>query len=99
MKKSELIEALENMVSMVELGYLKGAIRQTKLIIAEAKYKDRKEGRDKMPTKEEEAIKNFFTEVEWDAIEEAMGDYQDHGEEEANIMYSIRAKMYELFKP
>jgi len=37
MKESELIEALENMVSMVELGYLKGAIRQTKLIIARAK--------------------------------------------------------------
>ena len=41
-------------------------------------------------------MKNFFTEEEWDAIYEAMADYQDHGEKETELSYSIQAKITEL---
>ena len=43
-------------------------------------------------------VRAFFTEDEWDAIYYAMADYQDHGEEEAEMSHQIQAKMYELFK-
>ena len=45
-----------------------------------------------------EAIRDFFNDSEWLAIERALGDYQDCGEEEAKIADSIEAKIYKLFK-
>lgn len=39
----------------------------------------------------------FFTEDEWDAIYNAMADYQDHGEEETELAYSIQSKITLLF--
>ena len=51
-------------------------------------------------TKEQqEGIKSFFTDVEWDAIDSALADYQDYGEEAAELMNSISNKMYDLFAP
>ena len=45
-----------------------------------------------------EAIRNFFNDTEWEAIERAMADFQDYGDEEAKIADSIEAKIYKLFK-
>ena len=42
-------------------------------------------------------IKEIFTEDEWDAIYNAMADYQDHGENETELAYSVQAKITELF--
>lgn len=42
-------------------------------------------------------LKEFFTEDEWNAIYYAMADYQDHGEEEYDLSYSIQSKLIELF--
>ena len=42
-------------------------------------------------------LKEFFTEDEWNAIYNAMADYQDHGEEECDLSYSIQSKLTELF--
>jgi len=44
-------------------------------------------------------IKSFFTDVEWDAIDSALSDYQDYGEEATELMVSISNKMYDLFAP
>jgi hypothetical protein len=40
----------------------------------------------------------MFTEDEWDAIYNAMADYQDHGEDEAEIAHVIQHKITTLFK-
>jgi hypothetical protein len=40
----------------------------------------------------------MFTEDEWDAIYNAMADYQDHGEEEAEIVFEIQQKITTLFE-
>ena len=50
-------------------------------------------------TSNTQAIKEFFTDAEWDAIDSALADYQDYGEREAELMNSIGNKMYELFSP
>ena len=42
-------------------------------------------------------VRDFFTEEEWDAIYYAMADYQDHGESETELSYSIQQKMTALF--
>ena len=42
-------------------------------------------------------IRKFFTEDEWDAIYNAMADYQDHGESETELSYSVQEKITELF--
>ena len=39
----------------------------------------------------------MFTEDEWDAIYNAMADYQDHGEEETELAYSVQSKITALF--
>jgi len=44
-----------------------------------------------------EAIRNFFTDSEWLAIEEAMGDYQDYGERAEKLADSIRDKIGLLY--
>ena len=45
-----------------------------------------------------ETIKSFFTEDEWNAIDSALADYQDYGDNEAELMSSIGDKMYQMFK-
>lgn len=42
-------------------------------------------------------VKEIFTEDEWNAIYDAMADYQDHGENETELAYTIQAKITELF--
>ena len=42
-------------------------------------------------------IQKFFTEDEWDAIYCAMADYQDYGESETELAYSVQEKITELF--
>ena len=42
-------------------------------------------------------IRDFFTEDEWDAIYNAMADYQDHGESETELAYEIQTKITALF--
>ena len=44
------------------------------------------------------AIRNYFTEEEWDAIDQAMGDFSDYGGEEADLADSIRDKIGMLFR-
>ena len=40
----------------------------------------------------------MFTEDEWDAIYNAMADYQDHGEEEADLAREIQHKITMMFQ-
>ena len=44
------------------------------------------------------AIRDYFTDDEWDAIDQAMGDFQDYGEEEAEHADNIRYKIGMLFR-
>ena len=44
-----------------------------------------------------EEIRSFFTSEEWDAINSAMADFADYGEEEAETSDSIQSKIYQLF--
>jgi len=44
------------------------------------------------------SIKEVFTEAEWDAIYEAMADYQDHGEQETDLAHSVQSKISSLFQ-
>ena len=44
-----------------------------------------------------EAIRDFFSDSEWLAIEEAMGDYQDYGERAEKLADSIRDKIGSLY--
>ena len=39
----------------------------------------------------------LFTEDEWNAIYNAMADYQDHGEDECELSYSVQNKITALF--
>ena len=41
--------------------------------------------------------KQLFTDSEWDAISSALNDYQDYGDEEANIADSIQLKITAIF--
>ena len=43
-------------------------------------------------------IQDFFTEAEWSAIESAMNDYADYGNEESNLADSISSKLFTLFQ-
>ena len=44
-----------------------------------------------------QTIKGFFTDDEWDAIDSALADYQDYGEDAATKCDSIGEKMSYLF--
>ena len=44
-----------------------------------------------------EMLQIMFTEDEWNAIYDAMADYQDHGEDETELAYSIQEKITALF--
>ena len=46
-----------------------------------------------------QTVKDFFSDREWDAIDSALADYQDYGDEEAKLMNSIGQKMQMLFAP
>ncbi len=46
---------------------------------------------------QKELIKSFFTDSEWDAIDSALGDYQDYGDTESELARSIHWKLGELF--
>ena len=50
-------------------------------------------------TSNHQIVKDFFSDREWDAIDSALADYQDYGEEETKLMNSIGDKMYKLFNP
>tara|TARA_R100000008_G_scaffold31641_1_gene17659 strand:+ start:786 stop:992 length:207 start_codon:yes stop_codon:yes gene_type:complete len=43
-------------------------------------------------------IREFFTDIEWDAIESAMAEYQDHGEEATDLMHSVTDKIYDVMR-
>ena len=62
-------------------------------------YNDRKTFVDTFTLEQKEVIKSFFTDSEWKAIDSALADYQDYGEEETNLMNSVGDKMYHLFNP
>jgi len=47
--------------------------------------------------KELQLVRNFFTNDQWDAIEYALGDYQDYGDNEAELASQIDDKMNKLF--
>tara|TARA_B100000945_G_C20178659_1_gene501208 strand:+ start:315 stop:491 length:177 start_codon:yes stop_codon:yes gene_type:complete len=46
---------------------------------------------------QKETIKSFFTSEEWDAIDFALSEYQDHGDRESELNSTIGNKIYELF--
>ena len=43
------------------------------------------------------AIRDFFTETEWDAIFDAICEFQDHGEDEGEMSAQIQSKITKLF--
>ena len=45
-----------------------------------------------------QTVRAFFTENEWDAIDSAIADYQDYGDNEADLMSSIGEKMTEMYQ-
>ena len=45
-----------------------------------------------------QTIKSFFTDDEWNAIDSALADYQDYGDNESELMSSIGDKMYQMYK-
>lgn len=51
-----------------------------------------------MNTTQMNNIKKFFTDAEWDAIESALNDYADYGDEESNLADSISSKIFTLFQ-
>lgn len=42
--------------------------------------------------------RQLFTDAEWDAIDSAMSDYSDYGDEESDLASSIRRKIRILFQ-
>lgn len=42
--------------------------------------------------------RQLFTNEEWDAIDQAMGDFSDYGDEQADLADSIRHKIGILFQ-
>ena len=52
-----------------------------------------------LPTEDfRDTVKAYFTDEQWDAIDRAMADFQDYGEEEAEMSYEIQSKISLLFK-
>ena len=48
-------------------------------------------------SKELKMIEGFFTDEQWNAIENALGDYGDYGDEQAEMASQIEDKIYSLF--
>lgn len=46
---------------------------------------------------QKKVIRSFFNDSEWDAIDCALSDYKDYGEEEKELTEGIHGKMYHLF--
>ena len=44
-----------------------------------------------------ETVRNFFTDDEWNAIEHSLADYQDYGDNQAELASQIGDKIYNLF--
>ena len=42
--------------------------------------------------------KQLFTDVEWDAIASAMGDYSDYGDEKAEVANMIQTKIARIYE-
>ena len=42
--------------------------------------------------------KQLFTDAEWDAIDSAMGDYSDYGDEQASIADMIKTKIARIYE-
>jgi len=53
---------------------------------------------NEMNTQDLNVVRNFFTDDEWNAIESAMNDYADYGDEESDLASNIQSKLYQLFK-
>ena len=47
--------------------------------------------------KELQIVEGFFTDDEWNAIEYALEDYQDYGDNEAELASQIEDKIYSLY--
>tara|TARA_B100001175_G_C19342600_1_gene558212 strand:- start:282 stop:467 length:186 start_codon:yes stop_codon:yes gene_type:complete len=47
--------------------------------------------------KELKMIEGFFTDEQWNAIENALGDYGDYGDEQAEMASEIGDKIYSLY--
>ena len=47
--------------------------------------------------KELQIVEGFFTDDEWNAIEHALEDYQDYGDNEAKLASQIEDKIYSLY--
>ncbi len=45
-----------------------------------------------------QTIQSFFTDDEWNAIDSALSDYQDYGDNESELASTIHGKLYRLFK-
>jgi len=43
-------------------------------------------------------VRNFFSDDEWNAIESAMNDYADYGDEESDLASNVQSKLYQLFQ-
>ena len=52
-----------------------------------------------LSTMQLQTVRDFFTETEWDAIDSALADYQDYGDQETDLMNSIADIMQMLFAP
>ena len=51
-----------------------------------------------LPTEDfRDTVKAYFTDDQWDAIDRAMADFQDYGEEEAEMSDEIRHKISLLY--
>ena len=42
--------------------------------------------------------RKLFTDVQWDAIDSALSDYADYGDDEAEIASEIKHKIFTIFK-
>jgi hypothetical protein len=42
-------------------------------------------------------VRQFFTDDQWDAIDRALNDYQDYGDDEAEVADTIQRKIGQLF--
>ena len=52
-----------------------------------------------LPTEDfRDTVKAYFTDEQWDAIDRAMADYQDYGDEEAEMSIEIQSKIASLYK-
>ena len=51
-----------------------------------------------MRASQTQPVQDFFTDAEWSAIESAMNDYADYGDEESNLADSISSKLFTLFQ-